>query len=260
MKKHRATNETKGLLNLLVIFVIVLLCLSKVASAKVASACPDPECDDCYTWNGQQCVWDCDSGGTCCSGSCCYTECCGGTCCGSGQTCCGTCCDPANCCGGICCDPSEICCNGECSSGCWTTEPESATFIQCPDCDNDQAGCHGTTESTDEYSKCVTATTGQSGKTKCTSKQDIVGYKYVCDDADWDVSKIIGCVAGAGVCIFTCAVPNGVCVLCLIAEGATCALDGLCGFVDSCGPSEGQQGTPIKRSVVDYYGGCECTG
>jgi len=82
----------------------------------------------------------------------------------------------------------------------------------------------------------------------------------VCDDADWDGSKILGCAVGAGLCGFACGVPNIVCVLCLIAEGAACALDGVCGFVDSCGPSAGQQGTPIYKQVVDEYGGCGCTG
>ena len=107
MKKYRTTKEIKGLLNLLVIFVIVLLCFSEVATA-----CPDPECDDCFKWNGEKCVWVCGSG-DCCSGSCCYTDCCDGTCCASGQTCCGECCDPADCCGGECCTGRE-CCNNTC--------------------------------------------------------------------------------------------------------------------------------------------------
>jgi hypothetical protein len=120
--------------------------------------------------------------------------------------------------------------------------------------------CYGTTESVESYSKCVPATTGQSGLTRCTSKQAVIGYMYVCDDADWDVSKIISCAAGAGACGLMCSIPNLACVLCLIAEVGGCGLDGVCGFVESCGPSEGQQGTPITKQVVDDYGGCECTG
>ena len=81
MKKHRAMKKIEGLLNLAVIFVIVLLYFSKVATA-----CPHPPCNPCYDWNDEteQCEWRCSSGEACCGevlGNC-YntttTQCCDG--------------------------------------------------------------------------------------------------------------------------------------------------------------------------------------
>jgi len=193
MKKYRAMKKIKELLNLSVIFVIVLLCFSKVATA-----CPHPPCNPCYEWDGEteQCVWDCSSGQTCCGGTTCcdIVNCCNGSCCGSFQDCCGgECCYPWNCCGGQCCDVG--CCeDSDCGPpGCWDCVNCSCEYqcdpAKCETCvdgsckvcggDPDQSCC---TSDPPPFCmpKCTqteTANCNQIEETPCPECFDILWYK-----------------------------------------------------------------------------------
>ena len=91
-------------------FLTGLTCLLLLSSfAMPVIACPPPDCDDCYYWDGDDCVpygdcwggcpdcescvycwceWQCGVGGNCCDGSCCYNACCNNVCCMYDEICC----------------------------------------------------------------------------------------------------------------------------------------------------------------------------
>jgi len=164
MKKGRAMKETKESLNVLVIFAIVLLCFSAVATA-----CPPPQCNPCYTWNGERCVWDCSTGQTCCGGSCCSNECCNDTCCNPGDNCCNNSCCSNECCNNVCCPSGYDCCDGlTCYNPATTKCCNEGTGHTCPTgticCEGDccypelsEVCCDGTCEiecTEEEYGNC----------------------------------------------------------------------------------------------------------
>ena len=130
MEKYRAMEETKEILNLLMISAIVLLCF-----CSVATAC-GPACPPCHTWDGQDCDWNCSSGESCCDGSCYDTskwQCCDQE---TGKMC------PTPKEDYECCHDSYSCCAAHLCQSCIYTE---GFGWWCPTCDGDlsQLCCEG---------------------------------------------------------------------------------------------------------------------
>lgn len=134
--------------------ISLMVCLLLCRLAVVTTACPPPQCPDCYYWDGDSCEWGCGEGETCCGGSCCSNVCCGGTCCkGDNYFCCGNLCgDRATqkCCAEYwpyyfyICGINEICCDDTCC--------DMSTEQCCDDiggdfdgycCEPNEVCCHG---------------------------------------------------------------------------------------------------------------------
>jgi len=206
MKKGRAMQEKKELLNMLVIFAVVLLCF-----CAVATACPPPECPDCRIWNGNRCVWDCSYGQSCCDDAC-YNpstqKCCdppgddNGYPCPKSNTCCsGGCCDPVLCesciddwcqvCGG---DTNKGCCDGQCYNKttqkcCDGLGPLDIDYI----CDIDETCCDGLCVDT-TIDQCCDDLGGYNDGYNCDKDCELCCDGTCCDVSNCEICKNDTCV------------------------------------------------------------------
>ena len=135
----------------------------------------------------------------------------------------------------------------------------------CSDCGEPDGLCEGMSVVIEPHVVWRDALPDEPGYRHNPEKEMPLRSEMECDE-DWDGSKLTACSAGAGVCIVSCGSGQWVvCVLCLIAEGATCGDEGfdVCSFVDDCQPSDDPDDFYLEDiTVVDFSQdlGASCTG
>lgn len=241
-----------------ILFLLVYFLLSCSFTLPLIACECIPACTGCQNCEEGVCVdrdYLCNPCHYCYMGTCMpYGDCGGG--CPTCQSCVSCWCQCTwECCSDSDCEPEEHCelasCACVCDSGsCWNLQTVPRVDEVCPDCSGFFTACEGMIEISNSYQIWVPIGSGGYGYCKHPTKTETIGFLFECTE-DWDVSEIIACAAGAGLCYYVCQVPPWqVCALCLVVEGAHCALDGICVFVEDCIPGDTIQ--EIEQDVVDW--------